>query len=230
MSEFLLWHHYQQSSFVQEAVPFLFGTLELAAKLAYIILDREYETAPENERLLTYLSEMPEIGATLKRPKRKSRRTRSWMRFTVATPGVVPLWLLFQRGQPAPAVYPPADGKLASGSHRTARLFCADGNDHRRQKQSSGAHFLRMALQDLQEHAYHKLWEDEEFRKKAIEQYEKVDHEKAIHDYYLLKAKGYEDKFIFLEDVKTLKEFLKEIEFELPKDIRFPQNTRKASS
>ena len=30
-----------------------------------------------------------------------------------------------------------------------ARLFCADGNDHRRQKQSPGAHFLRMAPQDL---------------------------------------------------------------------------------
>lgn len=58
----------------------------------------------------------------------------------------------------------------------------------------------------------------------------KAYHEKAIHDYNLLKAKGYEDKFIFLEDVKTLKEFLKEIEFELPKDIRFPRNTRKASS
>ena len=73
----------------------------------------------------------------------------------------------------------------------------------------------------------HKLWEDEEFRKKAIELHEKADHEKAIHDYNLLKAKGYEDKFIFLEDVKTLKEFLKEIEFELPKDIRFPQKYEK---
>ena len=67
----------------------------------------------------------------------------------------------------------------------------------------------------------------EEFRKKATAQYEKADHEKAIHDYNLLKAKGYEDKFIFLEDVKTLKEFLKEIEFELPKDIRFPQKYEK---
>ena len=73
----------------------------------------------------------------------------------------------------------------------------------------------------------HKIWEDEEFRKKAIELHEKADHEKAIHDYNLLKAKGYEDKFIFLEDVKTLKEFLKEIEFELPKDIRFPQKYEK---
>ena len=39
----------------------------------------------------------------------------------------------------------------------------------------------------------------------------------------LLKAKGYEDKFIFLEDVKTLKEFLKEIEFELPKPHLFTE-------
>lgn len=54
-----------------------------------------------------------------------------------------------------------------------------------------------------------------------------VDREKAIHDYNLLKAKDYGDKFIFLEDVKTLKEFLKKIEFELPKDIRFPQKYEK---
>ena len=57
--KFLLWHHYQQSSYVQEAVPFLFGTLELAAKMVYDILNKEYETAPENERLHDFLCELP---------------------------------------------------------------------------------------------------------------------------------------------------------------------------
>ncbi len=57
--KFLCWHHYQQSSYVQEAVPFLFSTMELAAKLAYNILDKVYETAPENERLYDFLCEMP---------------------------------------------------------------------------------------------------------------------------------------------------------------------------
>ena len=57
--KFLCWHHYQQSTYIQEAVPFLFSTMTLAAKLAYNLLDKEYETAPENERLVTYLSEMP---------------------------------------------------------------------------------------------------------------------------------------------------------------------------
>ena len=57
--KFLLWHHYQQSSYVQEAVPFLFGTMELAAKLAYQVLDAEYETAPENERLHDFVCNLP---------------------------------------------------------------------------------------------------------------------------------------------------------------------------
>ena len=57
--KFLLWHHYQQSSYVQEAIPFLFGTMELAAKLAYRVLDDEYETAPENERLYEFLCNQP---------------------------------------------------------------------------------------------------------------------------------------------------------------------------
>ena len=73
----------------------------------------------------------------------------------------------------------------------------------------------------------HKLWEDKEFKEKIEKMEASVDREKAIHDYNLLKAKDYGDKFIFLEDVKTLKEFLNEIEFELPKDIRFPQKYEK---
>ena len=57
--KFLCWHHYQQSSHAQEAVPFLFSTVELAAKLAYNVLDKEYETAPENDRLYEFLCQLP---------------------------------------------------------------------------------------------------------------------------------------------------------------------------
>ena len=57
--KFLCWHHYQQSAYIQEAVPFLFSTIELAAKLVYNLLDKEYETAPENERLREFLCELP---------------------------------------------------------------------------------------------------------------------------------------------------------------------------
>lgn len=44
---------------MQGAVPFLFSTVELAAKLAYNVLDKEYETAPENDRLYEFLCELP---------------------------------------------------------------------------------------------------------------------------------------------------------------------------
>ena len=40
-------------------MPFLFSTIELAAKLAYNVLDKEYETAPENDRLYEFLCELP---------------------------------------------------------------------------------------------------------------------------------------------------------------------------
>ena len=52
-------------------------------------------------------------------------------------------------------------------------------------------------------------------------------HKKSIHDYNLLKQNGYGDKFVFIEDVKTMKEFLKNIGFELPSNISFPQKYEK---
>ena len=227
--KFLLWHHYQQSSFVQEAVPFLFGTLELAAKLAYIILDREYETAPENERLLTYLSEMPEIEGNAETTEEEieknkeldeihRRDTLAWFHygcyFNVGNQKRLQFTLQQMANSPQgltePLAYSVQMEMTIVGRNNLLALTSYE--------------WLCKICRNM---PTHKLWEDEEFRKKATEQYEKVDHEKAIHDYNLLKAKGYEDKFIFLEDVKTLKEFLKEIEFELPKDIRFPQKYEK---
>lgn len=227
--KFLLWHHYQQSSFVQEAVPFLFGTLELAAKLAYNILDREYETAPENERLLTYLSEMPEIEGNAETTeedieKNKEldeihrRDTLAWFHygcyFNVGNQKRLQFTLQQMANSPQgltePLAYSVQMEMTIVGRNNLLTLTSYE--------------WLRKICRNM---PTHKLWEDEEFRKKAIELHEKADHEKAIHDYNLLKAKGYEDKFIFLEDVKTLKEFLKEIEFELPKGIRFPQKYEK---
>lgn len=227
--KFLLWHHYQQSSFVQEAVPFLFGTLELAAKLAYNILDREYETAPENERLLTYLSEMPEIEGNAETTeedieKNKEldeihrRDTLAWFHygcyFNVGNQKRLQFTLQQMANSPQgltePLAYSVQMEMTIVGRNNLLTLTSYE--------------WLRKICRNM---PTHKIWEDEEFRKKAIEPHEKADHEKAIHDYNLLKAKGYEDKFIFLEDVKTLKEFLKKIEFELPKDIRFPQKYEK---
>lgn len=53
--KFLLWHHYQQSLIGREVVPPMFSTMEVAAKMAYDVLNAEYETAPENERLHEFL-------------------------------------------------------------------------------------------------------------------------------------------------------------------------------
>lgn len=52
---FLLWHHYQQSIYEKEALPPIFDYIKDTAIGIYMILDAEYETAPENERLYEYL-------------------------------------------------------------------------------------------------------------------------------------------------------------------------------
>ncbi len=57
--KFILWHHSQQNAEAQTIIPPLFGTLEPAAKSVYDILNSEYETAPENERMHTFLCDMP---------------------------------------------------------------------------------------------------------------------------------------------------------------------------
>lgn len=57
--KFLLWHHSQQSITQTEILPPLFGSMEIAAKLTYDVLDAEYETAPENERLHKFVCDIP---------------------------------------------------------------------------------------------------------------------------------------------------------------------------
>ena len=52
---FLLWHHFQQSIYEKEALPPLFGSMQHTAIGIYMILEAEYENAPENGRLYDYL-------------------------------------------------------------------------------------------------------------------------------------------------------------------------------
>lgn len=60
--KFLLWHHFQQSIIGQSVQPPLFGTMEIASKMVYDVLNAEYETAPENERMHEFLCDMPVNG------------------------------------------------------------------------------------------------------------------------------------------------------------------------
>lgn len=173
--KFLLWHHYQQSSFVQEAVPFLFGTLELAAKLAYNILDREYETAPENERLLTYLSEMPEIEGNAETTeedieKNKEldeihrRDTLAWFHygcyFNVGNQKRLQFTLQQMANSPQgltePLAYSVQMEMTIVGRNNLLALTSYE--------------WLRKICRNM---PTHKIWEDEEFRKKAIEPHER---------------------------------------------------------
>lgn len=57
--KFLLWHHSQRSISQTDIVPPLFGSMEIAAKLVYDVLDAEYETAPENHRLHDLVCNLP---------------------------------------------------------------------------------------------------------------------------------------------------------------------------
>ena len=221
--KFLCWHHYQQSTYIQEAVPFLFSTMTLAAKLAYNLLDKEYETAPENERLITYLSEMPVLENQNEEEEKQldeihRRDTLAWFHygcyFNVGNRQRLQFALQQMANSPQGLTEPMAysiqmEMTIASRSNLLALTS------------------LEWLEKITAEMATHKLWEDKEFKEKIEKMEASVDREKAIHDYNLLKAKELGDKFIFLEDVKTLKEFFKEIEFELPKDIRFPQQYEK---
>ena len=67
----------------------------------------------------------------------------------------------------------------------------------------------------------------EENKEQIEAEKDRLNRKQPIHDYNLLKAKDFGDKFIFLEDVKTLKEFLQEVGFELPANIKFPPKYEK---
>ena len=221
--KFLCWHHYQQSSYVQEPVPFLFSTLELAARMAYNVLDKEYETAPENEHLITYLSEMPVLENQTEEEEKQldeihRRDTLAWFHygcyFNVGNRQRLQFALQQMANSPQGLTDPMAysvqmEMTIASRSNLLAL---------------TSLEWLEKITAEL---PTHKLWEDKEFKEKTEKMEASVDREKAIHDYNLLKAKDFGDKFVFLEDVKTLKGFLKEVGFELPAHIKFPPKYEK---
>ena len=228
--KFLCWHHYQQSSYVQEAVPFLFGTMELAAKLAYKVLDREYETAPENERLHEFLCEKPTFevpeqeDTDEKMPTEKDfqevyrRDVLAWFHygcyFNVGNKNRLQFALQQLANSPQGLTEPMAYSIQMEMTISTRNNLLA----------LTSAEWLCKICEQQDTHTF---WEDEDFQKMLADAEPKIDHEKAIHDYNLLKEKGYGDKFVFLEDVKTLKDFLKEIGFELTPNIKFPQRYEK---
>lgn len=217
--KFLLWHHYQQSSYVREPVPFLFGTLEVAAKMVYDILDKEYETAPENERLFDFLCN---YDSTMEKEMQEVARrdTLAWfhygcyfnvgnqkrLQFTLQQMANSPQGLNEQMAYSVQMdmTITLRNNLLAFTSKEWIEKICADQPSHA-------------------------LWENEEFQKLVsdAEAERSIDHEQAIKDYNLLKEKGYGDKFIFLEDNKTLKEFFKEIGYTMPASLHLPQRYEK---
>ena len=217
--KFLLWHHYQQSSYVQEAVPCIFGTLELAAKMVYDILDKEYETAPENGRLHEFLcgydasmeKDMIEVAR---------RDLLAWFHYGCYFNLGNQKRLQFTLQQMANSPQGLSE-QMAYGIQMDMTVTLRNNL-----LSFTSYEWLEKITENQPSHAY---WEDEEF-KKLVEEAEKersIDHEQAIKDYNLLKEKGYGDKFIFLEDNKTLKEFLKDIGYELPANLRLPQKYEK---
>ena len=293
--KFLCWHHYQQSSFVQEAIPFLFGTLEIAAKMAYTILDREYETAPENERLYDFLCEMP-TGKDMFYEYRDAlawfhygyyfninnrRRLQFELENLVHSPqgfneaiaysiqiehtmnsrnNLLALtsaeWLAKVSGHhPAHKLWTDVDYKSTraflikkveddyfyvedlyeegkEGELLQVRKDSANIEDFSpflSGEQAIITNFFKFGGTWWQTGALlTPLYKDNKENLERIQaEKEHLSHKQGIHDYNLLKAKGYGDKFIFLEDVKTMKEFLKNIGFELSSDIKFPQRYEK---
>ena len=288
--KFLCWHHYQQSTYVQEAVPFLFSTMELAAKLAYNVLDKEYETAPENTRLYDFLCELP----TDEEHFYEYRDALAWFHYGCFFNINNRKRLQFELENLARS--PQGFNEIIAYSIQIEHTM----NSRNNLLALTSAEWLAKVSEH---HEKHKLWTDIDYKSTRAFKMEKEDekyfylkdlyeeddnlipvlkestqiedasaflsgeqviitnlfkfggewwqtgallnplyvenkeqieaekarlnHKQGIHDYNLLKAKGYGDKFIFLEDVKTLKEFLKDIDFELPKDIRFPQKYEK---
>ncbi len=233
--KFLCWHHYQQSSYVQEAVPFLFGTMEVAAKLAYDILNREYETAPENERLHSFLCEIPTFEldenpeaadetSDDKKPTRKDflevyrRDMLAWFHygcyFNVGNQKRLQIALQQMANSPQGLNEQMAYSIQMDMTISTRNNLLA----------LTSAEWLEKICE---QQATHELWEDEDFKKMIAEMDAHIDHEQALKDYNLLKAKGYGDKFIFLEDTKALLEFFKTIGYEKRADLKLPQRYEK---
>ena len=299
--KFLCWHHYQQSSYVQEPVPFLFSTLELAAKMAYNVLDKEYETAPENERLYDFLCELPtdedkfyeyrdalawfhygcffNVGNRFRLQMELERLAHSPQGFNDVIAYSIQIehtmnsrnnllsltsaeWLAkVSEHHPAHKLWTEIDYKGTRAFKMIKEddnffylkdLYDASEEDasdkdseeeklYRVRKDSTNIEDASAFLSGEQLMVTNLFyfggdwWQTgallnpnyEENKEQIEAEKAQVNHEQPINDYNLLKAKGYGDKFIFLEDVKTLKSFLKEVGFELPANIKFPPKYEK---
>lgn len=304
--KFLCWHHYQQSAYIQEAVPFLFSTIELAAKLVYNLLDKEYETAPENERLREILCELP----TAEDKFLEYRDVLAWFHYNCFfnINNLKRLQFDLEKLARSPQgfneiiAYSIQIEHTMNSRHNLLALTSAEwlakiSEHHPAHKlwtgiDYKGAKAFRMLKEDEKFFYLKDLYEEEDDPEKTSkENQEKAEegslirvlkestnigdassflsgenvlvcnlfrfggdwwqtgalldptyednkaqieaerniqkHKKSIHDYNLLKQNGYGDKFVFIEDVKTMKEFLKNIGFELPSNISFPQKYEK---
>ena len=308
--KFLCWHHYQQSSHVQGAVPFLFSTVELAAKLAYNVLDKEYETAPENDRLYEFLCQLPtdedkfyeyrdalawfhygcyfNVGNRFRLQMELERLAHSPQGFNDIIAYSIQIeqtmnsrnnllaltsaeWLAkVSEHHPAHKLWTDIDYK----STRAFKMIKEDDNffylkdvydasedasdeetsaDEASEETPKEENLLRVRKDSTNiEDASAFLsgeqlivtnlfyfggdwWQTgalmnppyEENKEQIEAEKNRLNRKQPIHDYNLLKAKEFGDKFIFLEDVKTLKEFLQEVGFELPANIKFPPKYEK---
>ena len=313
--KFLCWHHYQQSSHVQGAVPFLFSTVELAAKLAYNVLDKEYETAPENDRLYEFLCELPtdedkfyeyrdalawfhygcyfNVGNRFRLQMELERLAHSPQGFNDIIAYSIQIeqtmnsrnnllaltsaeWLAkVSEHHPAHKLWTDIDYK----STRAFKMIKEDDNffylkdvydasedasDEETSKDDASEE--ETSKDDADEENLLRVRKDstniedasaflsgeqlivtnlfyfggdwwqtgallnppyEENKEQIEAEKDRLNRKQPIHDYNLLKAKDFGDKFVFLEDVKTLKEFLQEVGFELPANIKFPPKYEK---
>ena len=301
--KFLCWHHYQQSSYVQEPIPFVFGTLELAAKMVYNLLDKEYETAPENERLYDFLCELP----TDKDKFYEYRDVLAWfhygcyfninnrnrlqfelealahsrqgfndaiaysiqMEHTMNSRNNL-LALTSAEWLAKISEHHPTHKLWTQIDYKSTRAFAIKKEDEKyfyvedlyttNPQKEDGKNDIASNENLIQVRKDSTTIEDassflsgeriivtslfyfggdwwqtgalldpiyEDNKDRISEQKARIDHQETIHDYNLLKAKGYGDKFIFLEDNKTLKEFFKEIGFQKAADIKLPQKYEK---
>ena len=313
--KFLCWHHYQQSSHVQEAVPFLFSTIELAAKLVYNVLDKEYETAPENDRLYEFLCELPtdedkfyeyrdalawfhygcyfNVGNRFRLQMELERLAHSPQGFNDIIAYSIQIeqtmnsrnnllaltsaeWLAkVSEHHPAHKLWTDIDYK----STRAFKMIKEDDNffylkdvydasedasDEETSKDDASEE--ETSKDDADEENLLRVRKDstniedasaflsgeqlivtnlfyfggdwwqtgallnppyEENKEQIEAEKDRLNRKQPIHDYNLLKAKDFGDKFVFLEDVKTLKEFLQEVGIELPANIKFPPKYEK---
>ena len=308
--KFLCWHHYQQSSHVQEAVPFLFSTIELAAKLVYNVLDKEYETAPENDRLYEFLCELPtdedkfyeyrdalawfhygcyfNVGNRFRLQMELERLAHSPQGFNDIIAYSIQIeqtmnsrnnllaltsaeWLAkVSEHHPAHKLWTDIDYK----STRAFKMIKEDDNffylkdvyDASEEETSADDASEETSADDADEENLLRVRKDstniedasaflsgeqlivtnlfyfggdwwqtgallnppyEENKEQIEAEKDRLNRKQPIHDYNLLKAKDFGDKFVFLEDVKTLKEFLQEVGIELPANIKFPPKYEK---